>query len=156
MIEEPSWGRWGIGPAAIFPTATTLDAGQGKWQMGPALGISVLKFTGWQFGFLAQNPIAFAGNSHKSRQNYLLFQPFIIYHFEKNSYFISNGEWTIDWLQKNKQIPINLGGGHIFRLGSFKIDAELQFQWMAYQNASKTQGFVPKCTFQFSFNFLFD
>lgn len=157
IIEEPSWGRWGMGPAAIFPTATKLDAGQGKWQIGPALGISILKFTNWQFGFLAQNPISFAGSSHCSRQNYLLFQPFIIYHFLKNSYLITNGEWTIDWIHHNQQIPVNIGIGYTAPLiGRFKIDSLLQLEWMAYQNASKIVGFVNQFTVQISFSILFD
>ncbi len=157
VTEEPAWGRWGIGPMAIFPTATKSDAGQGKWQIGPALGISVLKFPRWQFGFIAQNPISFAGNSKKSKQNFLLFQPFITYHFLKNSYFISNGEWTIDWIHHTQQIPINFGIGYTFPLiNKFKIDSSLQFQWMAYQNAVKTAGYVNQYTIQFSLNILFD
>jgi len=157
VTEEPTWGRWGIGPMAIFPTAIALDAGQGKWQFGPAIGISFLKFTGWQIGFLAQNPISFAGNPHKPKQNYLLFQPFIIYHFLKNSYFISNSEWTIDWLYRNKQIPINIGIGYTSPLiGNLKLDSLLQFQWMAYQNAIKSAGFVNHYTVQISFNVLFE
>ena len=155
ITEEPDWGRWGFGLMAILPTATTLDAGQGKWQIGPAIGISMLKFRGWQLGFLAQNPISFAGNSKKSRQNYLLFQPFINYHFLKNTYFFSNGEWTIDWIRHVQQIPVNIGIGHTFtHIGNFKIDTSLQFEWMAYQNATKVVGYVPKYTIQFSLNFL--
>jgi hypothetical protein len=156
IVEEPAWGRWGIGPMAIFPTATTLDAGQGKWQLGPALGVSILKFTGWQIGFLAQNPISFAGNSHKPKQNYLLFQPFINYHFSKNSYVVSNGEWTIDWLSRTKQIPVNIGIGHTASLSHFKIDSLLQFQYMVYQNATKSAGYINQYTIQLSFSILFD
>lgn len=157
FITEEAWGRWGIGPMAIFPTATTLDAGQGKWQIGPAIGISILKFTGWQFGFLAQNPISFAGNSHKSKQNYLLLQPFITYHFSKNSYLFSNGECTFDWLSHTQQIPLNIGIGHTFStLGNLKLDTALQFQYMAYQNAVKSSGYVNQYTIQFSLNILFD
>lgn len=155
--EEPSWGRWGIGPMAIFPTASTLEAGQGKWQIGPALGISILKFNRWQIGFLAQNPISFAGNAHKSNQNYLLFQPFIIYHFLKNAYFITNGEWTIDWLNHTRQIPVNIGIGYTGSLmGKLKLDSLLQLQWMAYQNAVKSAGYVNECTVQISISILFD
>lgn len=157
FIVEANWGRWGIGPAAIFPTATRLDAGQGKWQAGPAIGISILKFPRWQFGFLAQNPISFAGNKHKSNQNFLLFQPFAVYHFLKNTYFVTNGEWTVDWLHKNTQIPLNIGIGHTSALSeSLKIDFSLQLQWMAYQNAVKTTGYVNQTTIQFSFNILFN
>jgi hypothetical protein len=154
--EEPSWGRWGIGPIVIFPTATVAEAGQGKWQIGPAAGLSVLKFKRWQFGFLAQNPISFAGSSRRARQNFLLFQPFVIYHFLKNAYFISNGEWTIDWLNHTKQIPVNIGVGYTAPLLGLKIDSVLQFEWMAYQDAVKTAGFVNQYTVQFSFSILFD
>lgn len=157
VIEEPSWGRWGIGPMAIFPTASKLEAGQGKWQIGPAVGISILKFKRWQIGFLAQNPISFAGNKHKSKQNYLLFQPFVIYHFLKNSYVITNGEWTLDWHHHTKQIPVNIGIGYTIPMkGKIKFDSLLQFQWMACQNATKIAGFVNQYTVQVSFNILFD
>lgn len=155
--EEPIWGRWGIGPMAIFPTATKLDAGQGKWQIGPAIGLSILKFTRWQFGFLAQNPISFAGNRHKSNQNYLLFQPFITYHFSKNTYMTTNGEWTIDWLHHANQIPLNIGIGYTSSLfGNLKLDSIIQFEWMAYQNATKFAGYVNQFTVQISVNILFE
>lgn len=153
--EEPSWGRWGIGPMAIFPTASKLEAGQGKWQAGPALGISILKYKSWQIGFLAQNPISFAGNHRKAKQNYLLFQPFIIHHFLKNTYVISNAEWTIDWLNQTKQIPVNIGIGHTFT-GKIKLDSLLQLEWMAYQNAKKLSGYVNQFTIQISFSILFN
>lgn len=156
FIAEDSWGRWGVGPMAIFPTATKLDAGQGKWQLGPALGASILKWSGWQIGFLAQNPISFAGNSEKSNQNYLLFQPFVTYHFLKNSYVITNGQWTLDWLNRTKQIPVNIGIGYTAAMRKFKFDTLLQFQWMAYQNAVSSAGYVNKYTVQITFSLLFD
>lgn len=155
--EEPTWGRWGIGPMAIFPTATKLEAGQSKWQLGPAVGLSLLKYTGWQIGFLAQNPIAFAGNRHKPHQNYLLFQPFVTYHFLKTTYLTLNPEWTIDWVHHTKQIPVNIGIGHTAPfIGSLKLDSCLQFEWMAYQNAVPIDGYVNQFTVQLSLNILFD
>lgn len=158
ITEEPSWGRWGIGPMAIFPTATRLDAGQGKWQIGPAAGLSILKYAHWQIGFLAQNPISVAGNRQKSRQNYLLFQPFLIYHFLKNSYFITNGQWTIDWQNHTKQIPVNIGIGYTSPADStkYRVDSLLQFEWMAYQNAQKLSGYVNQFTVQLNCSLLFN
>lgn len=157
VTEDPSWGRWGIGPMAIFPTASKLDAGQGKWQIGPACGISILKFPGWQFGFLAQNPISVAGNKKKSQQNYLLFQPFATYHFTKDAYMTINPEWTIDWFHRVKQLPLNFGFGYTFsQMKPFKIDTSLQIQWMAYQTAVKVEGYVNQTTIQFCLNILFN
>jgi hypothetical protein len=100
-------------------------------------------------GFLAQNPISFAGRSHLPKQNYLIFQPFMTYHFLKNSYVVFNPEWTLDWLHHTRQIPLNFGFGHTFS----KIDMSLQFEWMAYQNET---GYVPRYTIQFCLNYLFD
>lgn len=154
FITEVCWGRWGFGPMAIFPTATKLEAGQGKWQLGPALGLSILNIPGWQIGFLAQNPISIAGNKKKPHQNNLFFQPFIIYHFEKNSYFITNPQWTFDWRNSTRQIPVNIGLGHTFH--DIKLDVSLQYEWMAYQNAVKKSGYVNQQTIQFCLNVLFD
>lgn len=152
FIVETSWGRFGFGPMAIFPTASNRTAGQGKWQLGPAFGLSVLKYTGWQFGLLAQNPISLAGNSSRPKQNYLIFQPFLIYHFQKNAYLITNPIWNIDWLHKNTQIPFNFGIGYTIK--ELRLDTCLQFQWMAYQNATKFSGYVNKYTVQVSMNIL--
>lgn len=154
FITETSWGRWGVGPMMIFPTAQVLEAGQGKWQAGPAIALSLLKFPRWQMGFLGQNPISFAGNSHKSNQNYLLLQPFIIYHFSKNSYLVTNPEWTFNWKNGEKQIPVNIGIGHTFSFFGLKIDASIQYQCMAYQNAVKSSGYVTQNTIQISLNIL--
>lgn len=147
-FEDHRFGRWGFGPMMIFPTATKVQAGQGHWQLGPAFAISILKFTGWQIGFLAQNPISIGG--HRPKQNTLYFQPFLIYHFSKNSYILTNAEWTIDWLHHQHQIPVNIGFGHTFS----KIDMSLQFEWMAYKYHVKS--FVPMYTIQFCLNYLFD
>ena len=35
---EKSWGRWGIGPVLLAPTATDEAIGGGKWAIGPAIG----------------------------------------------------------------------------------------------------------------------
>lgn len=45
---------WGIGPTAIFPTATRAELGQGHWQVGPALAAFVFPDP-WVVGFIAQH-----------------------------------------------------------------------------------------------------
>lgn len=153
FIIEMDWGRWGLGPMFILPTARGINAGQGKWQAGPALAASVLKFPKWQFGFLLQNPIAFAGCSHRSFVNTLYFQPFFTYHLEHNWYITANPQWQFQWNKRNVQIPVNLGIGKVFSIGGLHIDASLDGEWMVYKNAA---GVVPHFTLQFSFNILLD
>ncbi len=36
---KQSWGRWGFGPALVFPTATSKALGAGKWQAGPSFAV---------------------------------------------------------------------------------------------------------------------
>src|SRR5260370_2291447 len=71
---------FGIGPAFVFPAASDVGTGQGKWQAGPAAAAA---FTprNWLFGVLAQNPISFAGDSTRPATNALFLQPFITYQF---------------------------------------------------------------------------
>ena len=145
--------RFGMGPMGILPTASKLQAGQGKWQLGPAVGFSYYPIPRLQLAFLAQNPIAFAGVSKLPHQNTLYFQPFIVYHFMKDGYVLSNAEWTIVWNRHQIQIPVNIGFGTIVNIGKQKINFEVAAKWMVYQRATGVNG---KFTTQFSCNFLFE
>jgi hypothetical protein len=156
ITKEPAWGRWGLGPMMILPTASKSVAGQGKWQLGPAFATSFLKIRNWQLGLLAQNPISVAGDSHKKRQNTLYFQPFLIRHFASNWYLSSDAEWIIDWYHHVQQIPLNIGAGGIFALGKQRFNATGKFQGMVHQNAAHEVGFVPKYSFVFTLSLLFD
>lgn len=151
FLTETDWGRWGVGPMFIFPTATKTSAGQGKWQAGPACGISFLQDPRFQFGFLAQNPIAFAGNSHLPSIVTLLFQPILTIHLEDNWYINANPQWSFQWNPSSIQIPLNLGIGRVFSVGSYNIDASLDGEWLAYKKAT---GVIPQFTLQLSVNLL--
>jgi hypothetical protein len=153
IVFDYSWGRWGIGPVMFFPTATKLEGGSGKWQLGPAIGFSYTGIPTWQFGFLSQNPISFAGNHHTPAVNTQYFQPFITKHFAEGWYFSFNPTWVIQWNARNTQIPINMGFGRVFSIGSLKLDVTLQYQFLAYYNSASV---VPNQTLQISWAILFD
>ena len=38
IVFNESWGRWGVGPVLLFPTATNDALGADKWAAGPAAG----------------------------------------------------------------------------------------------------------------------
>lgn len=61
---KQSWGRWGFGPALVFPTATSKALGAGKWQAGPSFALI---------------PISFAGDSTRSAVNNLIITPTFTY-----------------------------------------------------------------------------
>lgn len=147
-----TWWEAGIGPMAIFPTALKPSTGQGKWQLGPALGF-LLQFSQTQFGLLAQNPISFAGNSHRPNQNYLLFQPLFFHHLGKGWYLKSNPQWTFDWLHHNNKLPLNFGVGRVFTAGHQPLNIDLIAEGMAYRSGTD---YSPRWTLQCSFSILFD
>jgi hypothetical protein len=142
----------GIGPMAIFPTALTTSTGQGKWQLGPAFGF-LLQLSQTQFGLLAQNPISFAGDSHRANQNYLLFQPLLFHHLKKGWYLKSNPQWTFDWLHHNNKLPLNFGVGRVFTVGRQPFNIDLVAEAMTYRTGG---GFIPEFTIQFLFSILFE
>ncbi len=146
------WWEVGIGPMAIFPTALNPLTGQGKWQAGPAFGF-FLQLSQTQLGLLAQNPISFAGNSHRPNQNYLLFQPLLFQHLKNGWYLKSNPQWTFDWIHHNNRLPLNFGVGRIFTLGGQPFNMDLVAEAMTYKTGS---GFVPQFTIQFLFSILFE
>jgi hypothetical protein len=150
FLWEGKWGEAGIGPIAILPTALKKATGQGKWQLGPALGFLLL-FSHTQIGLLAQNPISFAGPSNRPDQNYLLFQPIFFHHLGKGWYLQSNPQWTFDWLHHTQKIPLNFGAGRVFTANGQPLNVSLRFEGMAFDNAP---GYVPEFTIQFLFTIL--
>jgi hypothetical protein len=38
LVFNASWGRWGIGPLLVLPTASKNSLGSEKWSAGPAVG----------------------------------------------------------------------------------------------------------------------
>ena len=152
FLWKGAWWEVGIGPMAIFPTALKTSTGQGKWQLGPALGF-FLQLNKTQLGLLAQNPISFAGNSHRPDQNYLLFQPYFFQHLGSGWYLIANPQWTLDWLHHNYKIPLNFGAGRVFGIGRQMLSMNLRAEGMAYESVP---GYVPEWTVQFLVSFLFE
>jgi hypothetical protein len=56
---KPSKVIWGVGPALVLPTATSVYLGQGKWSMGPS--VVVLTQPGhWTHGALVNNVWSYA------------------------------------------------------------------------------------------------
>jgi len=69
------WGRWGVGPVFVFPTASSDELGQGKWQAGLAAAAIYTAGKGLQAGAVFQNPISFAGSSMRPSVSALSITP---------------------------------------------------------------------------------
>jgi hypothetical protein len=106
-----------LGPAFVFPTATSKSAGQGAWQAGPAFGAIYANIPGLLIGFVAQNPISFAYTSPgELPQNTFVFQPVLALHLWDKWYLRSaEANWTIGWHRHSPTVlPLSVGLGRTF------------------------------------------
>jgi len=125
---KQSWGRWGFGPALVFPTATSRALGAGKWQAGPSFALIYTKAENWTIGAVLQNPISFAGDSNRPGVNSLIITPTVTYNFPgrlipglwNNGWFggLSDYNVTFDWNNGGAgTIPLGLQLGRVFHVG---------------------------------------
>ena len=95
---EASWGRWGFGPALVFPTASDQALGQGKWQAGPAVAAIFTGVKNLTAGAILQNPISYAGGSDRADVNNLIITPTLTYNLPHGWFAgMSDFNWTFDW-----------------------------------------------------------
>jgi len=67
---------WGVGPVALFPTATDDALGAGKWAAGPT-AVALLQRDGWTVGALVNHLWSFAGEDDRADVNASFLQPFV-------------------------------------------------------------------------------
>jgi hypothetical protein len=108
------WGTLGAGPVFVFPTASHREMGQGKYQLGPALGYVNDGVPGWQFAFLLQQFFSFAGDPQRSRVNQLTLQPFVTKLLPDSWYVQTQPVITLDFAQGTSSVPVNLVVGKLF------------------------------------------
>jgi hypothetical protein len=127
-----SWGKWGVGPALVFPSATSTALGQGKWQAGPAVAAIYTGINNLTLGAVAQNPISFAGDSSRPPANALLITPTLTYNLPHGWFAgYSDFNWTFDWQNGGAAtIPLGLQAGKIFRIGKVPVSLSLEGAWL--------------------------
>src|SRR5262249_42865595 len=127
----------GIGPAFVFPTATSASAGQGAWQAGPALGAIYTGIRGLLVGFIIQNPVSFAYTSpNRPPQNTLTFQPVVALHlFDKWYLRSAEATWAMGWRHNSPTVmPLSLGIGRtLVRSGLPPMSFFVTGQWTVYR-----------------------
>ena len=125
---KQSWGRWGFGPALVFPTASVEALGQGKWQAGPAVALIYTGVKNLAVGAVWQNPFSYAGDSDRAGVNNLIITPTLTYTLEKGWFAgLSDFNWTFDWNDDGAAtLLLGLQVGRIFVLG--KQDVSLSFE----------------------------
>jgi hypothetical protein len=157
------WSDWkkkgflmGVGPTFVFPTATDNTAGQGAWQVGPALGAIYKGIPGVLLGCLVQNPISFAYTSNDRQSvNQLLFQPILLAYLGHGFYVKSaDSTWVRGWNDHSPTLlPVSLGLGYVLlREGWPPVNAFVSGEWMAWRDDAPV---APKATVNFGLTVAF-
>jgi hypothetical protein len=118
----------GVGGILVFPTATTPETGQGKWQAGPAAAI-VYAPENWLVGVLAQNPISFAGEPQRADVNALFLTPFAVYQLGHGWFIRSQPQMMFNWKSGRQLLPLDLGVGRVFRIGRQDVNVFVEPFW---------------------------
>jgi hypothetical protein len=130
-------GNWmfGLGPSFIFPTASSDDTGQGKWQVGPAAVVGYLSHK-WVLGAFVQNWTSFGGSGNRPDTNHMNLQPIA-------AYFLPNGwsigfsgnilaNWEADKSGDTWTVPVGLGISKVIKLGRMPVKLGLAVQYMVH------------------------
>src|SRR5260370_9324843 len=140
---------FGIGSTFVFPTASDITTGQSKRQVGPVAAAAFAP-RNWLFGVLAQNPISFAGDTTRPQANALFLQPFILYHLGPSCFLSAEPQMIFDWESNKQQLPIDLGIGRVFKIGSQYVNSFVEPAW----NVS-ADGPAPRYAITFGFALLY-
>ena len=116
LVEgSKQWGALGLGPVFVFPTASHSEMGDGKYQVGPALGYVNKAVKGWQFALLLQQYFSVAGDPQRSRVNQLTLQPFVNWLLPGSWYVETQPVITLDFAKGTSSVPLNLVVGKVSR-----------------------------------------
>jgi hypothetical protein len=140
---------FGVGPTFVFPTASDLTSGQGKWQAGPAAAVAFAPRK-WLLGILAQNPISFAGDATRPAANALFLQPFITYQLGHGWFVRSEPQMVFDWETNKQLLPVDAGVGRVFKIGPQYVNCFVEPAW----NVSH-DGPAPRYAITFGFALLY-
>ena len=148
---EKSWGRWGIGPVLLAPTATDEAIGADKWAIGPAVGF-VARSNKLMWGLFNQNLFSFAGDSDREDVNVSILQPIVNYSLpDRWSIGTSEMNVTYDWERDAWTIlPLGVKLARLVKFGKLPV----QFAG-GYEYNFADDYVAPKWTVNFTVKFLF-
>lgn len=141
---------WGVGPAALLPTASDDKLGAEKWGLGPTA--IVLKQNGpWTIGGLTNHIWSVAGEDDRDDVSSTFLQPFINYTTKTAATFFLNTESTYDWKASQWSVPINMGVNQLFVVGSQRVQLGLGARYWAEAPKNGAEGWGLRVNVVFLF-----
>jgi len=130
--DNQSIFQWGVGPTFLFPTATDLAVGTGKWGAGPGVALFV-EPRKWTLGVQLGDLRSFAGDRNRPDVHYASLQYHVTYNLPRGWYVTTAPQTVADWTAPREDrwlTPIGLGVGNAKTLGKRQVSGELD----AYYN----------------------
>lgn len=152
-LGKGRWWRLGLGPVFVFPTATEDVLGSEKWQAGPTVA-GIFHAQKWQFAFLVQNPISFAGDKSRRDVNRLIWQPILVYWLQKQWYMALQGTpKSLNWENDAAlTFPVSLRIGKVTTIGRRAVNVFVEPEYTAIHDDNIP---LPEWSINLGFNFLF-
>jgi hypothetical protein len=121
----------GVGPTWIFPTAGSDFTGQGKWQVGPAVGGGYITKE-FMIAALAQQWWSFAGDADRKDTSQLNLLP-LIYRFFGDGWSVGySGNILADWKARSGErwtVPLGLSVAKVVMLGKLPVQIQIGGQY---------------------------
>jgi hypothetical protein len=122
----------GIGPQVVIPTATSVNTGAGKWQLGGALVVFNTASKTLQWGALITFQASVAGQEDRESTSQLALQPFGLFQLGKGTYLRSTGICSFNLHNDSYNVPFGLGIGQVLKtdIAVVNIFLEPQFTFL--------------------------
>ena len=130
IVFDQAWGRWGVGPVMLFPTASESALGAEKWAIGPALGF-VASQPGLMWGLFNQNLFSFAGDDARSDVEVSILQPIVTYALpDKWSLGTSEMNVTYDWAKGGwTALPLGFKVARLLKFGARPVQLSASYEY---------------------------
>jgi hypothetical protein len=139
---------WAVGPAFLWPLGDS-PLGSEKWGAGPT-GLLVKQAGHITLGLLANHIWSYAGQDQRDEISATFLQPSFTYTWPDSTSFTVNSEASYDWTHSQWSVPVNVGFGHLYKIGGQRLQLAAQARVYA---ASPSGG--PDWGLRFAATFLF-
>jgi hypothetical protein len=130
---------WGVGYAAILPTATHEALGAREWQLGPAAFFTTKAVDKWLFGVLCYPTFSLESDAYQ-----VLAQPIAV-RYLPNEWYVGWGDllWKVDDQNGDYNLPLALRLGKVTEIGKHKLNVFIEPYYTPsglHQTAGRSDG----------------
>ncbi len=150
ILQEKSWGDWGLGYNLQIPVAKNQYFGSQQWSLGPAFTITFKSLGNWEMYYILQNFFSISKNKEYGKKATMVFQPNIFYTWPNGVYTGIEPLWQYDFKNKAIDFPLNWRLGYIFQSKKYKYNTYIEPEWKTYRSDNFT-GNSENFTIKFGF-----